>query len=180
MRTLGNKVAARKTAEAAGVPVMPASGPLPADIEQCKQIANSIGYPFMLKASWGGGGRGMRVLENEADLIALVDVARREAQAAFGNDEVYLEKLVRNARHVEVQIIGDLAGNVVHLFERDCSMQRRNQKWWSERQRLIWMQPPASTCVIARCGLPARWDIPALVRWNFYWMPIPTRLILSR
>lgn len=128
MRTLGNKVAARKAAEAAGVPVMPASGPLPADIEQCKQIANSIGYPFMLKASWGGGGRGMRVLENEADLLALVDVARREAQAAFGNDEVYLEKLVRNARHVEVQILGDLAGNVVHLFERDCSMQRRNQK----------------------------------------------------
>ncbi len=82
----------------------------------------------MLKASWGGGGRGMRVIETEADLDAQLEVARREAGAAFGNDEVYLEKLVRRARHVEVQIIGDTHGNVVHLFERDCSVQRRNQK----------------------------------------------------
>jgi len=82
----------------------------------------------MLKASWGGGGRGMRVIEDETSLEAELPVARREALAAFGNDEVYLEKLVRNARHVEVQIIGDQHGQVVHLFERDCSVQRRNQK----------------------------------------------------
>ena len=128
MRLLGNKVAARKLAEGAGVPVMPATGPLPADMAECRILAAAIGYPLMLKASWGGGGRGMRVIETEADLDELVQVARREAKAAFGNDEVYLEKLVRRARHVEVQILGDSQGNLVHLFERDCSVQRRNQK----------------------------------------------------
>ncbi|MEZ5738190.1 MAG: pyruvate carboxylase [Burkholderiaceae bacterium] len=128
MTKLGNKVAARHAATAAGVPVMPATEPLPADIEQCKRMAGEVGYPLMLKASWGGGGRGMRVIENEADLAGQIDAARREAGAAFGNDEVYLEKLVRRARHVEVQVMGDRHGNVVHLFERDCSVQRRNQK----------------------------------------------------
>ena len=128
MTVLGNKVAARNAAVAAGVPVMPATVPLPREMAQSKQLATGVGYPLMLKASWGGGGRGMRVIENEADLDAQLEVARREAGAAFGNDEVYLEKLVRHARHVEVQIIGDRHGNVVHLFERDCSVQRRNQK----------------------------------------------------
>ncbi|WP_018151029.1 pyruvate carboxylase [Leeia oryzae] len=128
MRTLGNKVAARNAAVAAGVPVMPATGPLPTDLATCQQLAAEVGYPLMLKASWGGGGRGMRVIETEADLAPMMEVARREALAAFGNDEVYLEKLVRRARHVEVQILGDTHGNVVHLFERDCSVQRRNQK----------------------------------------------------
>ena len=128
MTTLGNKVAARNAAVAAGVPVMPATAPLPRDMKTVKKLAAEVGYPLMLKASWGGGGRGMRVIETEADLDAQLDVARREAGAAFGNDEVYLEKLVRRARHVEVQILGDLHGNLVHLFERDCSVQRRNQK----------------------------------------------------
>ena len=128
MRTLGNKVAARRVAEQAGVPVMPATGPLPREIEAVRQMAGEIGYPLMLKASWGGGGRGMRVIESEADLDVQIDVARREAKSAFGNDEVYLEKLVRRARHVEVQILGDRHGQRVHLFERDCSVQRRNQK----------------------------------------------------
>jgi pyruvate carboxylase len=128
MRTLGNKVAARNAAVAAGVPVMPATAPLPPDIEACKKMAAAVGYPLMLKASWGGGGRGMRVIENESDLVGQFEVAKREALAAFGNDEIYLEKLVRRARHVEVQIIGDQHGQVVHLFERDCSVQRRNQK----------------------------------------------------
>jgi pyruvate carboxylase len=128
MRTLGNKVAARHAAVAAGVPVMPATSALPHDIEQAKQLAAAVGYPLMLKASWGGGGRGMRVIETEAELPGQLEVARREAAAAFGNDEMYLEKLVRRARHVEVQIIGDTHGNLVHLFERDCSVQRRNQK----------------------------------------------------
>ena len=128
MRTLGNKVAARNAAIAAGVPVMPATAPLPADLDTCKTLAREIGYPLMLKASWGGGGRGMRVLESEHDLEALLPAARREALAAFGNDEVYVEKLVRNARHVEVQVLGDTYGTVVHLHERDCTVQRRNQK----------------------------------------------------
>jgi pyruvate carboxylase len=128
MRTLGNKIAARNAAVAAGVPVMPATDPLPDDLDQVKEMAGRVGYPFMLKASWGGGGRGMRVIESEADLASQIDVARRESKAAFGNDEVYLEKLVRRARHVEVQILGDRHGNLVHLFERDCTVQRRNQK----------------------------------------------------
>jgi len=128
MRTLGNKVAARNAAVAAGVPVMPATGPLPRELETSKKLAAEVGYPLMLKASWGGGGRGMRVIETESDLGPQIEVARREAAAAFGNDEVYLEKLVRRARHVEVQILGDKHGNLVHLFERDCSVQRRNQK----------------------------------------------------
>ena len=128
MRSLGNKVAARNLATSAKVPVMPATPPLPADMEICKKQAAEVGYPVMLKASWGGGGRGMRVIESDAQLTELLPVARREAKAGFGNDEVYLEKLVRKARHIEVQILGDTHGNLVHLFERDCTVQRRNQK----------------------------------------------------
>jgi pyruvate carboxylase len=107
---------------------MPATAPLPADFALCAELARQVGYPVMLKASWGGGGRGMRVVESESQLAELLPVARREARAAFGNDEVYLEKLVRRARHVEVQILGDRHGNLVHLYERDCTVQRRNQK----------------------------------------------------
>ncbi len=128
MRALGNKVAARQIAVSSGVPVMPATGPLPEDPDTIHALAESIGYPLMLKASWGGGGRGMRVIEDAATLLELVSVGRREAEQAFGNGEVYLEKLIRRARHVEVQIIGDTAGNLVHLFDRDCTVQRRNQK----------------------------------------------------
>ncbi len=128
MRTLGNKVAARDLAVAAGVPVMPATPPLPADFKACAKHAAAVGYPVMLKASWGGGGRGMRIIDNESALAELLPVARAEARAAFGNDEVYLEKLVRRARHIEVQLLGDAHGNLVHLYERDCTVQRRNQK----------------------------------------------------
>ena len=128
MRTLGNKVAARDLAASAGVPVMPATGPLPPDEAECRRLAREVGYPLMLKASWGGGGRGMRIVETPAELIDRIEAGRREAEVAFGNGEVYLEKLVERARHVEVQVLGDRHGNLVHLFERDCSLQRRNQK----------------------------------------------------
>ncbi|HZH07615.1 MAG TPA: biotin carboxylase N-terminal domain-containing protein, partial [Lautropia sp.] len=128
MTTLGNKVAARNAAAAAGVPVMPATPPLPPDEAACLAMAAEVGYPLMLKASWGGGGRGMRIIENDEDLKSQLPVSRREAAGAFGNDEVYLEKLVKRAHHVEVQILGDRHGQIVHLFERDCSVQRRNQK----------------------------------------------------
>ncbi|MGB0669955.1 MAG: pyruvate carboxylase, partial [Rhodospirillales bacterium] len=129
MRSLGNKVSAREMAMAADVPVVPATGPLPEnDMARTADLAAEVGYPLMLKASWGGGGRGMRVIEDASQLAEQVAAGRREAEAAFGNGEVYLEKLVRRARHVEVQILGDSQGNIVHLFERDCSVQRRNQK----------------------------------------------------
>ncbi len=128
MRALGDKVSARRIAVAAGVAVVPASDPLPDDDAEIIRIAAAIGYPLMLKASWGGGGRGMRPIEDEAQLIQLVRAGQREAMAAFGRDEVYLEKLIRRARHVEVQLLGDTHGNLYHLYERDCSIQRRNQK----------------------------------------------------
>src|SRR6201996_11091 len=128
LRTLGNKVDARNLAVSVGVPVMPASPPLPEDPEQVKALARAVGYPVMLKASWGGGGRGMRPIADEAALLDAVFTARREAKAAFGKDEVYLKKLVPRARHVEVQVLGDGHGPLVHLYERDCSIQRRNQK----------------------------------------------------
>ncbi|MBZ9815531.1 pyruvate carboxylase [Mesorhizobium sp. CA7] len=128
MRRLGNKVAARNLAIEVGVPVVPATDPLPDDMDEVKKLAAQIGYPVMLKASWGGGGRGMRAIRAEGDLAREVMEGKREAKAAFGKDEVYLEKLIERARHVEVQVLGDTHGNAVHLFERDCSIQRRNQK----------------------------------------------------
>ncbi len=128
MRLLGDKASARRAAIAAGVPVVPATEVLPDDMNEVRKMAAEIGYPLMLKASWGGGGRGMRPIFSEGELEAKVREGRREAEAAFGNGEGYLEKLVQRARHVEVQILGDHYGNIVHLFERDCSVQRRNQK----------------------------------------------------
>lgn len=128
MRQLGNKVMARQVAISADVPVIPATEALPNDLEQCYQMAAEVGYPLMLKASWGGGGRGMRVIKHANELEEAMTLARREAKSAFGNDEIYLEKLISQARHVEVQIMGDHHQNIVHLFERDCTVQRRNQK----------------------------------------------------
>src|SRR5277367_532579 len=128
MRRLGNKVEARNLAAEAGVPVMPATPPLPDDDARTLAMARAVGFPVMLKASWGGGGRGMRIIEDDRDLLENVAAAKREAKAAFGKDEVYLEKLIRRARHVEVQILGDSHGNLVHLYERDCTVQSSNQK----------------------------------------------------
>ena len=128
MRQLGDKASARKVAMAAAVPVVPATDVLPKDMKEISVLAKEIGFPLMLKASWGGGGRGMRPVLNENELSAKILEGRREAQSAFGNDEGYLEKLVGRARHVEVQILGDKFGSIFHLWERDCSVQRRNQK----------------------------------------------------
>ena len=128
MRALGDKASARKVAMAAGVPVIPATEVLGDDFAAIKAEAAQIGYPLMLKASWGGGGRGMRPILSEDELEAKVREGRREAEAAFGNGEGYLEKMILRARHVEVQILGDKQGNVWHLWERDCTVQRRNQK----------------------------------------------------
>ena len=128
MRALGDKASARRVAVEAGVPVIPATEVPGSDIALIEQQAEEIGYPLMLKASWGGGGRGMRPIASKDELAMKVDEGRREAEAAFGNGEGFLEKLITRARHVEVQILGDQSGNIYHLFERDCSVQRRNQK----------------------------------------------------
>lgn len=128
MRRLGNKVTARNLAIEAGVPAMPATAPLPEDDDEVARLAGAIGYPLMLKASWGGGGRGMRVIEGPDQVASQVSAGRREALSAFGNGEVYLAKLVRRARHVEVQVLADHHGTYVHLYERDCTVQRRHQK----------------------------------------------------
>ncbi len=128
MRELGDKASARQVAIAAGVPVIPATVVLGDDMDLVKKQAAEVGYPLMLKASWGGGGRGMRPIMSEDELVEKVREGRREAESAFGNGEGYLEKMIMRARHVEVQILGDSHGTIYHLWERDCSVQRRNQK----------------------------------------------------
>jgi pyruvate carboxylase len=128
MRNFGNKVSARNMAAAAGVPLMPASAALPRDPAEATRAVEAIGFPVMLKASWGGGGRGMRVVRSAAQFNEQVALARQEAEAAFGNGELFVEKYVEAARHIEVQILGDAHGTVVHLGERDCTVQRRHQK----------------------------------------------------
>jgi acetyl/propionyl-CoA carboxylase alpha subunit len=126
IRDMGDKRAARRIAEAAGVPVVP--GAEGADLEQLITAARRIGYPVMVKAALGGGGKGMRACHDEAELREAVASAQRLAQSAFGDASVYLEKLVTRARHIEVQVLGDGRGNALHLFERECSLQRRHQK----------------------------------------------------
>ena len=128
MRALGDKASARRVAIEANVPVIPATEVLGDDMDVIKAQAAEIGYPLMLKASWGGGGRGMRPIEHPNELEDKVLEGRREAESAFGNGEGYLEKMITRARHVEVQILGDKHGEIFHLWERDCSVQRRNQK----------------------------------------------------
>ncbi len=129
IRLMGDKVTAIKAMQSAGVPVVPGSGgPLGEDNATNMRIARDIGYPVIIKASGGGGGRGMRVVRSEASLTSSISMTKAEAKAAFGNDMVYMEKFLERPRHIEFQVIADTHGNAVHLFDRDCSMQRRHQK----------------------------------------------------
>ncbi len=129
IREMGDKVAAIRAMKAAGVPTVPGSdGPLGDSVEENLRMARSIGYPIIIKAAGGGGGRGMRVVHSEASLINAITVTQNEARAAFGNEIVYMEKFLEKPRHIEIQVLADNHGNVVHLGERDCSMQRRHQK----------------------------------------------------
>jgi len=129
IRLMGDKVSAKDAMKAAGVPVVPGSeGALPDDPDECLRLARDIGYPVIIKAAGGGGGRGMRVVHTEANLIQAIQLTQGEAQAAFGNPTVYMEKFLGNPRHIEIQVLADAHGNAVHLGERDCSMQRRHQK----------------------------------------------------
>ncbi|OGA10255.1 MAG: acetyl-CoA carboxylase biotin carboxylase subunit [Betaproteobacteria bacterium RIFCSPHIGHO2_12_FULL_69_13] len=129
IRLMGDKVSAKQAMEKAGVPtVLGSAGELPADPKDIVKIARKLGYPVLVKSAGGGGGRGMRIVHTEAALLNAVAVTRAEAQAAFGNPSVYLERFLENPRHIEIQVLADSAKNAVHLGERDCSIQRRHQK----------------------------------------------------
>jgi len=129
IRSMGDKISAISLMKKTGVPCLPGSdGPLDNEIDQNLQIAREIGYPIIIKAAGGGGGRGMRVVRNEANLANAISLTRSEAAAAFGNEQLYMEKYLENPRHIEFQVLADSKGNAIHLGERDCSMQRRHQK----------------------------------------------------
>jgi len=129
---MGDKITAKETMVKAGVPVVPGSGGLVTDVAHAKKISKDIGYPVIMKATAGGGGKGMRVVWAEQDLEELWNKARQEAKASFGNDGIYIEKFIEQPRHIEIQIVGDQHGHVVHLSERECSIQRRHQKLLEE------------------------------------------------
>ncbi len=129
---MGNKAQAKSTMIKAGVPCVPGSEGLIGDDKHALQLGKEVGYPVMVKASAGGGGRGMRMVPKQADLLDLIDEARRESAAAFGNDDLYMEKFIEEPRHIEIQVAGDQHGTVTHLSERDCSLQRRHQKLLEE------------------------------------------------
>jgi acetyl-CoA carboxylase biotin carboxylase subunit len=132
IRLMGDKIAAKRTAKQLGIPVVPGSdGDVGSDAEACR-LARDVGYPLMLKAAAGGGGRGMRVVREESELSGALQSARAEAKSAFGDDTLYLEKYLERPRHIEIQVLGDGKGRAIHLGERDCSLQRRHQKVWEE------------------------------------------------
>ncbi len=132
IRTMGDKIEAKKTAKTLGIPVVPGSDGAVSEETDALRIAHEIGYPVIIKASAGGGGRGMRVVHSEQEFAIALKTTRSEAKAAFGDDAVYIEKYLEKPRHIEIQIIGDGIGNAIHLGERDCSLQRRHQKIWEE------------------------------------------------
>ncbi len=132
IRSMGDKSTAKETMERVGVPTVPGSKGLLSSVEEAYEMAQEIGYPVIIKATAGGGGRGMRLVENKSNLEKMFKAAQGEAEAAFGNDGLYMEKFIKKPRHVEIQILADRSGNVVHLGERDCSVQRRHQKLLEE------------------------------------------------
>jgi len=132
IRIMGDKIEAKRTALRLGIPCVPGSDGGVTESDEALKIAAGIGYPVIVKAAAGGGGRGMKVARNEGDLVNALQTARTEAKAAFGDDAVYLEKYLEKPRHIEIQVLGDGQGRAVHLGERDCSLQRRHQKVWEE------------------------------------------------
>ena len=184
IRMLGDKAAAKETMKAAGVPVIPGSDGAVPDMEAAKKLCKEIGCPLMVKASAGGGGRGIRLVEHPEDLEAAITAAKQEALNFFGNDEVYMEKFIVNPKHIEVQILADSYGNTVDLGERDCSMQRRNQKVLEETPSPI-MTPElrakmgkAAVAAAKACGYTNAGTIEFLVDAdrNFYFMEMNTRI----
>ncbi len=181
---LGDKAAAKTAMKNAGVPVIPGSDGAVKDMEEAKRLAEEIGFPLMVKASAGGGGRGIRLVEKMEDLEAQVTAAKQEALNFFGDDSIYMEKFIINPKHIEFQILADKHGNVIHLGERDCSMQRRNQKVLEETPSAI-MTPQlrdrmgkAAVAAAKVCGYYNAGTIEFLVDAdrNFYFMEMNTRI----
>ncbi len=181
---LGDKAAAKNAMKNAGVPVIPGSDGAVKDMEEAKRLAAEIGFPLMVKASAGGGGRGIRLVERMEDLEAQVTAAKQEALNFFGDDSIYMEKFIVNPKHIEFQILADKHGNVIHLGERDCSMQRRNQKVLEETPSTI-MTPmlrdrmgKAAVAAAKVCGYYNAGTIEFLVDAdrNFYFMEMNTRI----
>ncbi|MCZ6516009.1 MAG: acetyl-CoA carboxylase biotin carboxylase subunit [Gammaproteobacteria bacterium] len=184
IRLLGDKVSAIKVMKEAGVPTVPGSdGPLAEDPDENIRIARDIDYPVIIKAAGGGGGRGMRVVHTEASLLNAISVTQAEAQAAFGNDTVYMEKFLERPRHIEFQVLADTFGNAVHLYDRDCSMQRRHQKIIEEapapgittEQRTEMGERCAETC--RKVGYTSAGTFEFLYQdGQFYFIEVNTRL----
>jgi acetyl-CoA carboxylase biotin carboxylase subunit len=184
MRMLGDKLSARHTAQSAGVPTVPGSDVAIDDLEQAKAAADKIGYPVLIKASAGGGGKGMRVVRSQAELEDAVRSAQGEAQSSFGSNVVFFEKYLEQVRHVEIQVLGDSYGNVIHLGERECSIQRRHQKLIEEspspvvdddlRNRMGSVAVAAAKAV----GYTSAGTVEFLVDndGNFYFLEVNTRL----
>lgn len=181
---LGDKAQAKATMKAAGVPVIPGSEGAVRTLDEAKRVAEEIGYPLMVKASAGGGGRGIRLVNSAEELAAQVTAAQQEALNFFGNGEVYMERFIINPKHIEFQIIADKFGNTIHLGERDCSMQRRNQKVLEESPSPI-MTPSlrdkmgrAAVAAAKACGYYNAGTIEFLVddKQNFYFMEMNTRI----
>ncbi len=181
---LGDKAAAKQSMKDAGVPVIPGSDGAVKDMPEAIRISEEMGYPVMVKASAGGGGRGIRIVNSREELASQIAAAKQEALTAFGNDEIYIEKLVLNPKHIEIQILADAYGNVVSLGERDCSMQRRNQKVLEEAPSTIIDEDTRAAmgraaCAAAKvCGYKNAGTIEFLVDKdkNFYFMEMNTRI----
>lgn len=184
MELMGDKATAKMTMKRAGVPVVPGSDGVVADVAEARRLAAEIGYPVMIKASAGGGGRGIRLVQSEEELEPQMTAAKQEALSFFGNGDLYLEKFILNPRHVEFQVLADGFGNVVHLGERDCSMQRRNQKVLEESPCPV-MTPglrermgAAAVAAARACGYKNAGTVEFLLAadGNFYFMEMNTRI----
>lgn len=184
IQLMGDKVKAREVVRKAGVPLVPGSSGAVTSYQEAVKVAESTGYPVMIKASAGGGGRGMRLAHNQAGLKEAMQTAKMEAGAAFGNDEVYIEKYIEEPRHIEIQILADEHGNVIHLGERDCSIQRRNQKLLEEApstfvdEKLRTKMGKVAVEAAAAAGYCSAGTIEFLVDKdkNFYFMEMNTRI----
>ncbi len=181
---LGDKAQAKETMKNAGVPVIEGSDGAVNNIDYAYDLAGKIGYPVMVKASAGGGGRGIRIVNDETELESQITAAKQEAMACFGNDEIYIEKFIQNPKHIEIQILADEHGNVIHLGERDCSMQRRNQKVLEETPSPIMTAElrekmgKSAVAAAKACGYVNAGTIEFLVdkNLNYYFMEMNTRI----